>query len=211
MAGDPVDGAIREVLVEVLGLAILLRGMVVPHHRDELVHVGCHEAIRVIEALPARPAVEGADLGDLVERGVIPLAEGVVHVAGLLQVVGHRLGGGRHDRVVAREAHRGEGVAAETDGVRIASGHQGGARRRAQRGGVEVVVAQPVVRQAIDGRSVDQTAEAGRHLRETDIVEKEDEDVGRSFRGPRRLRPPLDRILILPGDLAFEFLGFFRR
>jgi hypothetical protein len=118
VAGDPLDRPVGQVLVEVHGLAIRLGRMVVPHHRDELVHVGRHEGVGVLKALAARPAVEGTDLGDLVERGVVPLPECVVDVARFLQVVRHRLRGRRHHGVVSREAHGGQRMAAEADGVR---------------------------------------------------------------------------------------------
>jgi hypothetical protein len=97
--------------------------VVVPHHRDELVDVRRHEGVGVVEALAGRPALERADLGDLIKWRVIPLAEGIVDVALFLQVVRHRLGGRRDEGVVAWEAHGGQRVAAETDGVRVAPGH----------------------------------------------------------------------------------------
>ena len=47
-------------------------------------------------------------LGDLVQRCVIPLADGVVDEARFLQVLGHRLPGLGRESVVAGEAHGGQ-------------------------------------------------------------------------------------------------------
>ena len=61
------------------------------------------------------------------------------------------------------------------------------------------------------GRRVDQAAELRRQLREADIIEEENQDVGSSLRWLWRLRPPLFRVFIFLGDLPFEFLGFLSR
>ncbi len=164
--------------------------MVVPHDRHELVHVGRHEGVGVVEALAARPAVEGPDLRDLVERRVVPFAERVVHVARLLEVVRDGLGRVGHDGVVAGEAHRGERMAAQTDGVRVASGHQRRARGRAERRRVEVVVAQAVLGEGIDVRRLDQAAEAA-DLSETRVVQQEDDDIRSVLVRSLLRRPPL--------------------
>ncbi len=134
---------------------------------------------------------------------MVPLAERVVDVALLLEVVRHRLRRLRHDRVVAGEAHRGERVAAQPDGVRIAPRHEGGAGGRAQRRGVEVVVAQSVRGQPVDVRRLDQAAETA-DLGEADVVEQQDQHVGRALRGAGLFRPPFLRFLVGPGDLALE-------
>ena len=101
--------------------------MVIPHDGHELVNICCHECVGMMKALPARPAIERTDLRYLVQRRVVPFAECVVHIAGFFQVVRNRFCRLRHDRVVAREAHRSECVAAKPDRVRIAAGHQRGA------------------------------------------------------------------------------------
>ena len=54
-----------------------------------------------------------------------------------------------------------------------------GARRRAQRGDVEAVVAQPAGGEPVDRRRVDVGAEAA-ELREAEVVEDDHDDVGRA-------------------------------
>ncbi len=83
----PFDRTIREILVQMDGLAVRLRRMVVPHDWHELVYVNCHERVSVLEAFAARPAIERADLRHFVERRVIPLAQRVIHIAFFLQVI----------------------------------------------------------------------------------------------------------------------------
>ena len=89
------DGPVRQVLIEMHGFPIRLRRVIVPHDGNELMHVGGHEGVCVLKPFAARPAVEGADLGDFVERRVIPLAERVVDLALFLEVrvaAGHQRG-----------------------------------------------------------------------------------------------------------------------
>ncbi len=127
VARDPLDGAVGQVLVEMHRLAVRLGRVVVPHDGHELVHVGRHEGVGVLEALAARPAIERPNLRYLVQRRMVPLAERVVHVPHFLQVVRNRFGRLGHDRVVAGKTHRGQRMAAQTDRVRVAAGHQRGA------------------------------------------------------------------------------------
>ena len=129
MPGDPLDGPVCQVLVKVLGLAVFLRRVIVPHNRNKLMHVRRHETVGMVETFPARPAMEGPRLRDLVKRRVIPLAQRVVHVTLFLQVVRNGLAGLGHDGVVARESHCCQSVAAQADAVRVTSGHQRRPRR----------------------------------------------------------------------------------
>ena len=92
VSGDPVDGAVRQILVEMHRLAIWLGGVVIPHDRHELVNVGRHVRVGMLETFTAGPAIERTDLGHLVERRVVPLAQRIVHIPFFLKVVGHRLG-----------------------------------------------------------------------------------------------------------------------
>ncbi|MFP6583943.1 MAG: hypothetical protein VCD00_15495 [Candidatus Hydrogenedentota bacterium] len=98
--------------------------MVIPQHRNKLVYVGGHEGVGVREAFMARPAIEGTELGDFVEWGVIPFSDCVVDVAFGFKVVGNRFGGGGDDGVVARETHRGQRVTSESDRVWISPCHK---------------------------------------------------------------------------------------
>jgi len=64
---------------------------------------------------------------------------------------------------------------------------------------VEVVVAQAVGGQPVDVRRLDQTTEAP-HLCKPDIIEQEDDDVGRVILGPLFGRPPFLGIAIPLSD-----------
>ena len=65
-------------------------------------------------------------------------------------------------------------------GVMVASGQDAGARRRAERRRVHVVVAQAVRRQAVDIRRLDRAAVTAK-LAKAGVVQHDEEDVGRPF------------------------------
>ncbi len=210
VTGDPLDRAVGQVLVEMVGLAVRLGPVIVPHDRNELVHVGRHERVGMVETLAARPAIERADLGNFIQRGVIPLAQGIVNVAVLFEVVGHGLGGLGHDRVVAREPHGGQRMATQSDGVRVAPGHQRGAGGRTKRSRVKIVVPQPVGCQAIDVRCLDQPAKRLTHLGKPDVVQQQDQHVGRTVRWADIFGPPFLGIFVALGDHPAETFHVFR-
>ena len=142
------------------------------------------ESVEVVEPVPRRPSVERPHRGGLVGGRVVPLAEG----RGLVTVVVQHLrdrGGrpGDHAGVaVPVDGTLGDGPVA--DPLMVPPGQQRGARRRTDRGGVERVVADPVVREAGQRRCVDLAAE-GVGQAEADVVEQDDEDVGRGLQAMR--------------------------
>ena len=139
---------------------------------------------------------------------MVPFAECIIYVALTLQVVGYGFCRLRHDRVVARESHGCQRVATQADRVRKATGHQCRARRRAKRRGVEVVVAQAVVGECIDVRCINQSTKAA-NLCETDIVEQENDDIGRPFFGQFFFGPPFLRVGITFSNYAAEAFYVF--
>ena len=197
-----------EVLIEVHGLAVRFRRVIVPHDRHELVNVGRHECVRVLETFTARPAIEWADLRHLVQRRVVPFPERIIDVAGLGEVVRDRLRRLGHDGVVTWKAHRRERMAAETDRMRVAARHQRRPRWRTQGGRVEIVEAQSVRCERVDVRRFDQPAEAA-DLRETDVIEQEDNDVRRIRIRNFVFGPPLLGILETLGEDAAESFDAF--
>ena len=114
-----------------------------------LVGLAAEEAVELVEALPGRPAVEGPGHAGFPGRGLVPLAERGGGVAVQAQHLGQRCGGAGDLAGGAREAGRHLGDEPHVHRVMVAAGLQRGARRRAQRGGVEVVVAQATLGQLV--------------------------------------------------------------
>ena len=95
-------------------------------------------------------------------------------------------GGFRKDGVIARMVARGFGCEAHADRVSIAAGEERGAGCRTDGVGVEVVVTEAFVREAIEGRCCDRSAEGG-WLAEADVVAHDEEDVGDFLGGLERV------------------------
>jgi len=93
-----------------------------------------------------------ADRGGLDRRGVVPLAEGGGVVAVGLQHLGDGRGGLRDHPGVAVEGDRPLGDGAGADAGVVAPGQQRGPRRRADRGGVELLVGDAAPRCAVPDR-----------------------------------------------------------
>ena len=148
--------------------------------RRPLVGLAAHEAVEVVEAHSRRPLVERARDGVLVGRRVVVLAEPRRGIA----VVFEDPADGRvvrtDDRVIAREARRQLGDHAEARRVVVASGDQRRPRGRAKRGGVELRVAQPGLRDAVQRRRRDDAAEGAADAIAL-VVGHDEQDVGRAL------------------------------
>src|SRR4051794_10166481 len=107
-----------------------------------LIRLAAHEAVELIKALACRPAIGGARRTDFPSRSLVVLAE----LGGGVTVVTQRLGdaGGiiRNDARVAGIRSRDFRDAAHIDHVMIATSHESGASRRAESGGMKVVIAE---------------------------------------------------------------------
>ena len=150
--------------------------MPVVEQRRPLVGLAADEAVELVEARAGRPAVGRAGRADLPGRGLVRLAEG----GGAVAVQPQHLRQRRH-AVRALPGLPGEGGGGLRDRahvvhVMVAAAEQRGARRRAERRGVELVVAQPAVGQALHRRHVDRPAEGAR-LAEPHVVDQDDEHV----------------------------------
>ena len=183
---------VRHVLGQVVLLVVgRLDGVrVLDEARLPLRGLAGEEAVEVVEAVAGGPVGERAHRGRLVGGRVVPLAEGGGLVAVVAQDLGHGGGRHRHDAGVAVPVHRALGDGAGADALVVAPGEQRGARGRADRGGVEPVVADAVVGEAAEGRRVDRAAERVGQA-EAHVVEQDDQDVGRVLRQVVRLDPPL--------------------
>ena len=182
LLADPVDRVIGHVLGEVVALlrrAVgLHRDRAVVDRRGVLVRLSADEAVEVLEAAAAgRPVLERPHRARLPHRHLVALAELGRRVAVELQRLGQRRRRVRAQRVVARRRCRDLGDPAHADRVVVAPGQQRLARRRAQRRGVEAVVAQPVRGQALEGRRLARAAE-GRRGAEARVVESTTSTLG---------------------------------
>ncbi len=135
------------------------RVVVLGQPRFPLRGLAAEEAVEILEAVAVRPAVLGADRGRLDRRRVVPLAEGGGVVAVVLQHLGDGRGVHRDDAGIAVEGDRALGDGARADARVVAPGQQRGAGRRADRGGVELVVGDAFLRKPVEGRRVDLAAE----------------------------------------------------
>ena len=137
-------------------------GRVAVEVRLPLAGVAAHEAVEVLEAHAVRPLIERPGLRRQIGRRVVVLAEPRGRVPVLLQDRADRAVLLPDDRVVARESGPDFTDHAVAGHVVVAPGDQGRARRRAQRRRVEVRVAQPALRDAIEGGCRDDAAERAR-------------------------------------------------
>ena len=185
---QPGDRPIHEILCEMIirvrardELVVFVQG------RMPLVHVTAHEAVEVVEAEAARPAIEGAGLAGLPVGRVVVLAEPGGGVAVLAENLGDRADALGDDAGVAVVAGRSLGDDARAGDVVVPAGEQGRAGRRAEGGGVE-----PRITQAVGGHAVERRrrhlASKGPELAVAGVIDQDEHDVWRALRRPGWLR-----------------------
>ena len=151
---DEPDGVVDQVLAQVVALLRGGRGLdvvvVVDEVGGELVGLALEEPVEAVEAALQRPLVEGAGRRRVLHGAQVPLAHRERGVPLVTEDLGHRRGvmGDVPAHVGVAAVEVGDG--AHADGVVVAAGEQRGPGGRAQRGDVEVGVAQPVGRQGVD-------------------------------------------------------------
>ena len=179
---DRLVGHVRhEMIVGIVRRLDLDRAII--DQRRPLVGFAAEEAVELVEARMGGPSIERPDRADLPRRRLVIFAERRRPVAVQTQRLGQWRDRVRPDAGVAGKRRRDLGDAAHVVHVMVAAGQQRGARGRAQRRGVELIVAQPIVGQPLQGGHVDRAAESAR-LTETHIVEQHDQhvrSVGRGF------------------------------
>jgi hypothetical protein len=212
--GDELDRPVGDVLTEVV--AVLPRprrrhAVVVVHEGwRELVRLAAEEAVEPIEAASQRPPGPRRGEVALVVRREMPLADGVRAVTERSEHLREEAVFLPDAGVVPREAGGEIGDAAHADAVVVAPGEHTSARRGAQRGGVEVRVAQAVRRQPVERGGGDVGTEAA-ELCESNVVEQDDQHVRRACRRADRVRPPRRRLVAVPADHAAELRPFAHR
>ena len=185
--GDGLVGQIRHEVVALFGCPVGRgRGRPFVERRVVLVGLPTNEAEKVLEAVAgAWPVVERAGGAGLPHRHLVALAD----VSGGIAVEPQRLGewgaGVRADRIVAgrRGGHLGD--AAHPDCAVVATSEQRRSRRRAERRRVEAGIAQPFPGEPLGGGSLARSAKSAGGA-EANIVEQDDQHVGRPSRGPQR-------------------------
>ena len=164
---DPGEPLVDHVFGQVVFLAVrrLDRIQVLVQPGLPLRRFAGEEAVEVVEPVAGGPAVERSHRGRLVRGGVVPLAERRGLVAVVVQRLGDGGGGLGDDPGVTVEVGSPLGDRAVADPVVVPAGQQGGAGRRADRGGVEGVVADARVSQPGQRRRMDLSAERVRDVR----------------------------------------------
>ena len=170
-----------------------------------LVGLAGQEPIEAVEAAAEGPALPGRPHRHLRRRCQVPLADGERGVAVAGEDLGQEPVGLGHRGVVAGEPGGELDDPRHAAGVVVATGEQAGARRRAQRGRVEVAVAQPARGEAVERRRGDVRAEAA-ELGVPDVVEQHHHHVRRAGRRRRQRRPPRRRVVQRAPDDALELL-----
>ena len=92
----------------------------------------------------------------------------------------------------------------------VAAGDERGTGGRAERGGVKVQIAQPVVRNVVQCRRWNHAAESARRG-EADVVGHDQQDVGRALGRHNPRRPAGFRLIGVELDLALEFGRWWRQ
>ena len=190
LLADPLDRLVRHVGHEVVALFRRLLGLdgdrALVDRRVVLMGLSADEAEEVLEAAPGGPVLERPHRARLPHGHLVALAELRRRVPVQLQRLGERGAGVRAHRAVARRRGRDLRDAAHTHRVMVAAAQQRRAGGRAERGGVEAVVLQPLGGEPFGVRRVDRTTECTRSP-EPDVVNEDDQDVGSSLRRPQLL------------------------
>ena len=194
--GDEFDGLVGQIDGEVITLLGRLRRLDLMVVEDQvgivLMGVAAEEAVVAVEPATQRPAVVGAGRADLFRRGQVPFADAERGIAVGEQHLGQESVLERNRTVGARVARRALGDARHAVGVVVAPVEHAGPRRRAQRRGVHVRVAKPVLRQPVQVGGVDRRTVAT-ELPVAGVVQHDVQNVRRARRrahrcGPRRRR-----------------------
>src|SRR5215831_20168239 len=177
------------------------RGCLPEQIRLPLARVAADEAVKILETHTDRPLVERPGLARLEVGRVVVLTEPGCAVA----VVAQNCADGGYiladEAVVAWEAGGLFGHYSETGCVMVAPGDERRAAGRAERCRIHVRVTQAHLRQPVEGRRGDYTAERARST-EPRIVCHDQQDVGGTLRRHDAGRPIRLRLQCIRIDLA---------
>ena len=171
--------------------------------RLPLAGVAADEPVEILETHADRPLIERPGLARQVKRRVVVFAKPRGRVPVLLKNLTNRSAIPLDDRVVTWESRRGFAHYTEAGHVMVASRDQRRARRRAERRGMKLCVAQPVLCDAIQGRRRDDAAKRARRAKSA-IVRHDEQHIGRALRWHDARRPPRFRLRRFLLDHATE-------
>ncbi len=181
LGADPGDRLVRHVGGEVVVRVVrhLHLDGAVDDQRRPLIGLAADEAVELVEPGVRGPAIERPRHAHLPRRRLVILPERRRAVAVLAQDLGQGCDALRPHAGVPRERGRELHDRAGVVGVVVAAGEDRHARRRAERRRVEAVVLEPRSREPIERRHRDAAAER-RRMAEPDVVDQEDDHVGRA-------------------------------
>ena len=198
-----IDQVFGEVIAVFGALRLIDRMVVVVELGHELVGLALLKAIEAIEAATERPLIVGPGRRGLFHRRQMPFADRKRGIAGRAQHLGKR-GSAARDRAGAVGI---AGVpvrqATHADRMVIAPGEQGRARRRAQRGGVKIRIAQSAGGELVDIRCIDGRSIAA-EVRKAGVVEEHHDHIGCALARHRHFGPEGFGVGDRTADLAFE-------
>ena len=178
LRADPDDGLVGDVGADVVIRIAGSRdaGHAIVQGRGVEVGLALKKPVELVEPGVCRPTIHRPGDTQFPRRQLVAFAEHGGAVAVEPQYLGQRCDGlGTHAvHAWKRGAHL--GYAAHVRAVRVAAGEQRHPRRRADRRGVHVVVAQAALGEALEGRHVDRSAEAAR-VAEPHVVDQDEDDV----------------------------------
>ena len=180
---DPRDRLVghvgREVIIRIVRRLHLDRA--IEDQRRPLVGLAADEAVELVESGARRPAIERSGHAHFPRRGLVILSERGRAVAVLAQNLGQRRDAERPRAGVARERRGDFHDRARVVRMVVAAGQQRHARGRAEGRGVKAVVLEPLAGKAVERRHGNGAAERAR-VAEADVIDQEDDDVGRALR-----------------------------
>ena len=191
LVADPGDALLGQVFGQVIVFVAVVgcdRCGLVVERRLPLRGLAADKAIETLEPEPGWPAVEWPGWTGFPHGCEVPLAKPRRVVAMLAQHFADGGGALRDDAVVPRVARGNLRDGAHVCAMMIASRQQGGAGRRTERCGVELVVAQSLFCQRIQGGHGHRSAK-GRGGPKTDVIQEHHDYVGRALGWKRNCRP----------------------
>ncbi len=183
-----IDQILRQVIAGFIGAGRVDMAVVAHQLRRILVGLRVEEAVEAVKSPAQGPAVKRSSRAAFIERVHMPFADHIVAIGMGAQHLGERTGRFRDLAAIARMAAVEIRKATDADGMMVPSGQEGrpGGRTHGRR--MKAGIADASRGKLVDGRRLDRGAVAA-EIGKADIIEENDEDIRRPFRGFWRLGP----------------------